>query len=112
MSKTTTDKSKAKKPKGTPLPIEELIAKIREQAGGTIFSVGFIKRTNGEFRHMVCRLGVHKHLQGGDRAYDPVEKGLLAVYDVVSRGYRSIPLENVVWIKIRGKLYTKKQLAA
>lgn len=86
-------------------------SKFREEVGNTIFSVGFVKRTTGEFRQMTCRLGVTSHLQGGDRAYDPSEKGLLPVYDVAKQGYRSIPLENVLWIKAKGKLTVLRRIS-
>jgi len=118
MTKTTTKKTSKVKvaasttSKGTQVEIGEMIAKIKEQAGGTIFSVGFMKRTTGEFRHMVCRLGVRKHLKGGEQGYDPISKGLLTVYDVINRGYRTIPLENLLWVKIKGQLWTKKKLVA
>jgi len=72
---------------------------------GTIFSVDFIKRTTGEERHMVCRLGVKSHLKGGKKAFDDQEKNLLTVYDVQKSGYRSIPLDAIIRVKIHGKVY-------
>jgi len=63
--------------------------------GGKFFSVRFIKRTTGEPRHMNCRLGVQKHLKGGDKPYDDREHRLVTVYDLQAKGYRSIPLENL-----------------
>jgi len=91
----------------------EISQAIRELAGGTIFSLKFIKRSNGELREMVCRLGVKKHLatNGRERAYDPAEKGLLCVYDLQKKGYRSIPLENILEIRIKGKVYSSKPVA-
>lgn len=65
---------------------------------GHIFSVRFVKRTNGEVRHMLCQTGVTKHLKGGDKAYDASSKGLLSVYDVQKGGYRSIPLESIIQV--------------
>ena len=79
---------------------------IREAAqDGTIFSVDFIKRTTGEERHMVCRLGVKAHLKGGVKKFDDKEKNLLTVYDVQKNGYRSIPLDAIIRVKIHGKVY-------
>ena len=72
---------------------------------GKMFSVEFIKRTTGETREMICRRGVLSHLKGGDAAYDPKENGLLWVFDTQKDGYRSIPLENVIKVKIRGVTY-------
>lgn len=72
---------------------------------GRIFGVKFIKRTTGEIREMQARLGVKKHLSGGELNYSPVEKNLLIVYDVAKNGYRSIPLENVIEVKIDGQVF-------
>ncbi len=67
---------------------------------GKIFVVDFRKRTKRhEIRRMVCRTGVHKHLHGGPPAYDPRDHGLVWVYDLQAKGYRSIPVDNVVMFK-------------
>lgn len=78
---------------------------IRRLAGNTIFSVTFTKRTTGERRHMVCRLGARKGVTGAGRKYDPIKKGLLTVYDVQKDGWRSIPLDAIHELKIRGNVY-------
>ena len=69
--------------------------------GGRIFTVRFVKRTNGEERRMTCRLGVKKALRGGTPAYDPRSYNLMTVYDVRARDYRSVNLETVFDIKSR-----------
>lgn len=79
---------------------------IRELAGSTIFSVRFRKRTTGEMRDMLCRLKVTKDLSGEGRKYDALAKSLLVVYDVQKKGYRSIPLDSIQIIKVRGETYT------
>ena len=85
---------------------EEMVDMIVEAAGNTIFSVLFRKRSNpDELRHMHCRFGVRKGLTGVGASYDPVENGLMVVYDVDKRGYRSIPLEGIEQITIRGKTF-------
>jgi len=73
---------------------------------GRFFTVVFIKRTDGAIRTMRARTGVHRHLIGGERPYDPDEKGLLIVYDIERRGYRAIPAENVLGIHANGQVYT------
>jgi hypothetical protein len=83
-------------------------SQIREKVAdlkGKIFSVKFIKRSTGELREMVCRTGVKKNLAGGELPFDPIQKNLLMVYDMQKNGYRSIPLENVLEIKIKGELH-------
>ena len=72
---------------------------------GTIFSVEFIKRTTGERRKMLCRTGVKKHLKGGDKAYNAASKGLLTVYDLQAKGYRSIPVDAVVSLSVHGQQF-------
>lgn len=86
----------------------ELKNLIKSLAGGTIFSVVFIKRTTGERREMVCRLGTSKGVkmsEGAGPAYNALEKGLLTVYDMQKDAWRSIPLDAIESIKIRGKVY-------
>ena len=84
---------------------EQLRELITEMAGGTIFSCRFIKRSTGEVRDMTCRLGVKKYLQGGELPFDPVEKGLLPVYDLQKEDYRMISLSTLQELRIKGKVY-------
>ena len=83
----------------------EAIALI-EKSNGKMFSVEFVKRTTGEHRKMVARLGVKKHLAGGDAAYNFSERGLVSVYDVQKKGYRTIPTESISTLTIGGSTYT------
>jgi hypothetical protein len=75
---------------------------------GKVFSVVFVKRTTGEEREMVCRQGVTKHLAGGEAAYNFSEKKLIPVYDMRVEGYRSIPVEGIIRIKIDGEWHDVK----
>ena len=72
---------------------------------GAIFSVEFIKRSNGELRKMVCRLGVTKHLRGGEKAYDAKQHNLLTVFDMEKEGYRSIPVESIQKLTVNGQAF-------
>jgi tetraacyldisaccharide-1-P 4'-kinase len=83
----------------------EAIALI-ESTKGKMFSVVFVKRTTGEHRKMVARLGVQKHLAGGDAAYSFAKKGLISVYDVQKKGYRAIPTESISTLVMGGNTYT------
>ena len=79
---------------------------IREAVSdGSLFSVTFVKRTTGETREMLCRTGVKVHLKGGVKKFDDKEKQLLTVYDVQKNGYRSIPLDAIIRVKIHGRVY-------
>lgn len=73
---------------------------------GRIFRVVFTKRTTGEERVMHCRRGVTKHLKGGASTYDMATKGLVSVFDLKAKGYRSIPLEAIKLVKARGLTVT------
>lgn len=84
---------------------------IRDLAGGTIFSVVFVKRSDGERREMVCRLGTASKVKGDEGqgpSYNASDKGLLPVWDMQKNGWRSIPLEGIEQIKIRGEVHTFK----
>lgn len=80
-----------------------------ENTQGKIFSLVFIKRTTGQERHMVCRLGVHSPLAYGEHlgpVYDAASKGLLTVWDMEKRSYKNIPLDAITRIKVKGKWQT------
>ncbi len=83
----------------------ELANLLVADRSGNIFSVDFIKRTNGELRHMVCRKGVTFPLKGGPPAYNFSDHGLICVYDLQKMGYRTIPLESLIRVKMHGKVF-------
>ena len=80
---------------------KETLAEI-QTAQNTIFSVTFIKKDGSE-RTMVARLHVKKGLNGKGMAYNPVEKGLLPVWDMQKNGFRMINLKTVIELKIKGE---------
>ena len=80
---------------------KETLAEI-QMAQNTIFSVTFIKKDGSE-RTMVARLHVKKGLNGKGMAYNPVEKGLLPVWDMQKNGFRMINLKTVTELKIKGE---------
>lgn len=73
--------------------------------GKKIFTVEFIKRSDGKVRVLNGRLGVHKGLKGEGQRYDPASRGLVTVYDLKNEGYRMIPLESIQKLKANKKLY-------
>lgn len=77
---------------------EKFAAIMSAGVNGKFFTVRFTKRSDGSDRIMNCRTGVTKHLRGGDKAYDDRQHKLITVYDLKSKGYRSIPLEGVYQI--------------
>ena len=73
---------------------------------GRIFSVTFVKRSDGTERRMTARLGVTKHLQGGERAYDASDENLIVVFDLQKKEYRAIPVEGILSMRVDGQVYT------
>lgn len=59
------------------------------------FIVEFIKK-DGTLRKMKCLKGVKKYLKGGKLSYNPIEKGLLPVYDLNKEAYRMINLSTIL----------------
>lgn len=71
-----------------------------EATNGGIFSASFVKK-NGELRRMNCRLKVQKFLQGG-KSTTAHKENLVTVYDLKSKGYRSINLQTLISVKFNG----------
>lgn len=72
---------------------------FRQLVGGKFFAVEFIKKTTGEPRRMVGRLGVRKYQQGRGRHEKP---GLVCVWDLVARQYRSFYINSLRRLKFSG----------
>lgn len=78
--------------------------KLIQSTSGKIFTVSFIKK-DGTLRKMNCRLGVTKHLKGGELAFDPKEYDLVPVFDVQKNAYRMINTDTLVEITVGGETY-------
>ncbi len=81
--------------------IKETLSEI-QKAENTIFSVEFIKK-DGTVRTMVARLHVKKGVKGTGMAYNPIEKGLIPVWDMQKNGFRMINLKTVTKLQIKGE---------
>ena len=73
---------------------------------GKFFGVEFVKRTTGEMRQMQARIGVTKHLKGGAKKFDDASKNLLTVFSMDANGYRSIPIDAIQSLTVKGTIYT------
>jgi hypothetical protein len=71
---------------------------------GKIFTATFTKK-DGTERVMNARLGVKKYLKGGSLAYDAESKGLIPVYDMQLKGYRTINVNTISKLKIGKNTY-------
>lgn len=75
---------------------------------GKIVTVEFTKRTDDSHRVMNCRTGVKKYLagtRGKGAAYNFSDNQLIPVYDLKEGGYKAIPKERILNIRIGGKTY-------
>lgn len=80
------------------------VAKARRalaKTAGRFFYAEFTKRTNGELRKLVGRLGVKKHVNGKGLSYNPKDYDLQVVWDSQKKWYRMIPLREYELIYLR-----------
>jgi len=84
--------------------MNNLMNEIKETIGTKIFSVAFVKK-DGTLREMTCRLGVTKHLKGGELKYNASEVGNLIVFDMQKKAYRTINFNTIKRIKVNGNDY-------
>jgi hypothetical protein len=80
--------------------VEEVI----EMLGDKIFTVTFVKK-DGTVRVLNGKRGVKKHLKGGELAYDPIERGLIPVFDMQKGEYRMVNSNTITEIKSEGNTY-------
>lgn len=78
---------------------------LMEKSNGKIFTVMFIKKTNGAYREMNCRLGVTVGVNGKGRNFTPGDYDLLGVYDMQKHDHRMVNLRSVVGLNINGESY-------
>ena len=77
---------------------------LRAKANGKIFSVEFFKK-NGELRKMNARFDVKAGITGKGLDYDPLEHGLMNVFDMNKRGYRMVVVSNITKLHVGGITY-------
>jgi hypothetical protein len=71
---------------------------------GGFFTVTFIKK-DGTPRVMNARLGVKKHLKGGELKYDARSMGYIPVFDMQKREYRMVNSGTILSLNIGKKKY-------
>lgn len=74
------------------------VDEFKKTVGGKFFTVEFTKN-DGTRRILNGRLGVKKHLRGGNSRYNASEKGNVIVYDNIKKAYRSFKLANLKALK-------------
>ena len=79
--------------------------KIIRAMGNKIFTVTFTKK-DGTVRVMNARRGVTKGVVGVGLPYNAEEKGLITVYDMKIRQFRTVNVETVQTVKSVGTVHT------
>jgi len=74
-----------------------------KSTNGKFFTAVFTKK-DGSLRTMNCRLGVTKHLHGGDSTTKHKEN-LICVFDTQVGEYRCINLDTLKQLTVNGKQY-------
>jgi hypothetical protein len=81
------------------------LASIVAESNGRFVSVVFVKK-DGTERSMLCRLGVTKHLKGGESKLNADQ--YLTVFDVQKEAYRAINKETILSVKLAGTTYVQE----
>jgi hypothetical protein len=70
---------------------------------GKLFSVTFEKK-DGSLRTMTARLGVRKYLTGGGSKFDAEPRGMVRVFSMRDKGYRTVTPAKITRIKAYGRV--------
>ena len=70
---------------------------------GTVVGIWFWKR-DGTLRKMSARGGVYSYMRGGKKPFSDAEKGLVTVFDMNKKAYRSFYPSDLVRIQAHGEI--------
>lgn len=76
---------------------------------GRIVTIKFAKRSDSSIREINCRTGVNKYKvgkAGKGAAYSFKDNGVILVFDLKEKSYKSIPTERILSIKTGGQVLT------
>lgn len=94
--------------KNVSLVQKRMVELIRATADtGRIFNAVFIKRTDGDVRHMQARLNVIKGTKGVGLSFNPTEKQLIGCYEMPEGRFRLIPMDGLLSVTV-DKLFAIK----
>lgn len=79
------------------------VQQIIQKTNGKVFTVDFTKK-DGTMRTMNARLGVTKHLRGGESTTKDYSN-LVTVFDMQKKAYRNINTDTVKRITFGGETY-------
>ena len=77
---------------------------IKTMKFGQWFSGTYIKK-NGVIRKFNGRLGVTKHLKGGELKYNASEKGNIIYWDTTRQSYRTINTKSLIDLRVSKQDY-------
>lgn len=77
---------------------------LDETRNGKIFFVEFIKK-DGTLRRMTARRKVTKGITGKGTSYQPLQRGLMTVYDMDNGAFKMVNLLTVKKVSINRKKY-------
>ena len=70
---------------------------------GHFFTVEFVKRSTGQLRKLN---GLVKRPKPDSKpAYNFDHHNLIPMWSIKDKGYRAVPIENILWIRAKGKFY-------
>jgi len=70
---------------------------------GAPFVLEFRKRSDGVIKAIRCKSLLHQGLSGHGRRYNAAAKNLITVFDIGAGGWRSIPIEGIIYMSMRGE---------
>jgi hypothetical protein len=73
--------------------------------GGRMFSLVFVKRSDGAERTITARVGTRVGQKNRGMRYRPRDKRLIVVFDMETLWYRSVPIDGIEAVVIEGKSY-------
>ena len=85
---------------------KKALEKLYESAG-RIFYAEFVKK-DGSLRRMTARLGVRKGVTGKGMRYNPLERGLLPVFDMDRADWRMVNLNTLQRLSLDHERYLVK----
>ena len=88
-------------------PLDMQVVLERALRGGKFVSVAYVARGDGVLRRRTVRKGVSKYVTGAGANYVPAEHGLVRVYDMTAKGYRTIAVEGITEIRSGFRRFVK-----
>ena len=88
------------------------VADLPSDQRGRLFSITFRKKSDGTIRRITGRLGVNRHLKNGGEHTGLGRDGILTVYDVHGRSYKSIHFDTMLSVRAGGQSYVVCQTVA